>query len=222
MQQEDSGMQSTNAGIDAGENVEIQSSGTASEAFGEVLSNNLPSLYRGAYRLLGNTADAEDAVQDALLAAYTHLEQFRGQAKMSTWLAAIVHNAARMQLRSRLRHVHVSFNEPIGEEEHCIWQGLADHRPSPEDECRDSELGTRMAGFQSQLTPSLRKAYQLRHVDGLSIRETARILGVPHGTVKARTARACKKIKDLMRRALKPRSRNLTRAAAVRQSLARI
>jgi RNA polymerase sigma-70 factor (ECF subfamily) len=63
---------------------------------------------------LGNVADAEDAVQDALLAAYTHLDQFKGQSKMSTWLSAIVHNSARMQLRGRLRHAHIPLDEPIG------------------------------------------------------------------------------------------------------------
>ena len=68
-----------------------------------VLSHCLPSLYRRAYRLLGNEADAEDAVQDALLAAYRHLKEFRGDAQLSTWLTAIVINCARMQLRKRPR-----------------------------------------------------------------------------------------------------------------------
>ena len=65
-----------------------------------VLSHCLPSLYRYAYRLLGNQADAEDAVQDALVAAFEHLNQFRGDAQLSTWLTTIVINCARMHLRS--------------------------------------------------------------------------------------------------------------------------
>jgi RNA polymerase sigma-70 factor, ECF subfamily len=204
-------MQSAKAGMDAGEHAEIQSSPVASEAFGQILSSGLPSLYRGAYRLLGNTADAEDALQDALLAAYTHLDQFRGQSKMSTWLASIVHNSARMQLRRRLRHVHVPLDEPIGEiEDHSVAERLADHRPSPEDECRKTELGRRLTHFQTRLTPTLRKTFQLRNIDGLSVRETARILRVPHGTVKAQSARARKKLIELMRGALRPRTRNLT------------
>ena len=208
-------MASASATINAGEYLENSGSQAAIQAFGQVLSDRMASLYRGAYRLLGNAADAEDAVQDALLSAYTHLDQFRGQAKMSTWLAAIVHNSAKMQLRRRLRHVHVSLEEYIGEDdEGSISQPLAHHWPNPEDACRDSELGNRMARFQSQLSPVLRKAYQLRHIDGRSIRETARILGVPNGTVKARTARARKKITDLMRRALKARPRKPTRALA--------
>jgi RNA polymerase sigma-70 factor, ECF subfamily len=203
-------MASASATMNVAEHPENPCSEVAIQAFGHVLSNGMASLYRGAYRLLGNAADAEDAVQDALLSAYTHLDQFRGQAKMSTWLAAIVHNSAKMQLRRRLRHVHVSLDERIGEdEEYPISQRLADHRPSPEDDCRGSELGKRMAHFEGQLTPVLRKAYQLRQIDGLSIREAARILGVPHGTVKAQSARARKKLRQWMGRALRSQTRNL-------------
>jgi RNA polymerase sigma-70 factor, ECF subfamily len=204
-------MQSTSAVIEAGEFGKIISRQVASETFGQILSSGVPSLYRGAYRLLGNAADAEDAVQDALLAAYTHLDQFRGQSKMSTWLGAIVHNSARMQLRRRLRHVHVPLDEPIGEaEEHYALLQLTDRRQSPEEECRNTELCRRITHFQSQLTPTLRKTFQLRDIDGLSAREVARILGVPLGTVKAQSARARKKLRQLMRRALRSRTRNLT------------
>lgn len=211
-----------NAGIDAGEYDEIASRQVASQAFGHILSSDLKPLYRGAYRLLGNAADAEDAVQDALLAAYTHLDQFRGQSKMSTWLAAIVQNSARMQLRSRLRHVHIPLDEPIREvEEHSFSQRLADRRPSPEDEYRNTELGSRLTHFQAQLTPTLQKTFQLRDIDGLSIREAARILAIPHGTVKARSARARKKITKLMRGALKVRTQNLV-DATVQHVMARI
>jgi RNA polymerase sigma-70 factor, ECF subfamily len=215
-------VQNTNAVVEAGEFGKILSRKIARETFGHILSSGLPSLYRGAYRLLGNAADAEDAVQDALLAAYTHLDQFRGHSKMSTWLGAIVHNSARMQLRRRLRHIHIPLEEPIGEaEEYSVSQRLADHRPSPEDECRNTELSRRLTHFQSQLTPTLRKTFQLRDIDGLSVREAARILGVPLGTVKAQSARARKKLKQLMRRALKTRTRKLTGALAQR-SLTRI
>jgi RNA polymerase sigma-70 factor, ECF subfamily len=204
-------MRSARPRNDKGEQPEIRSSHDGTQAFGNILSNGLPSLYRGAYRLLGNTADAEDAVQDALLAAYTHLDQFRGQSKLSTWLSAIVYNSARMQLRSRLRHVHVSLDEPVGEDPgNSVSQRLADRRPNPEDDYRHAELNRRLARCQAQLTPTLRRAFQLRHVKGLSIRETADILGVPHGTVKAQSARARKKLAQLMRRSSGPPSRNFT------------
>ena len=167
----------------------------------QILASALPPLYRVAYRILGNAADAEDALQDALLVAYTHLDQFRGQAQISTWLTAILLNCARLQLRRRPRHIHVSIDESSEElQPVSVSERLADNRPSPEDRCRDSELWARLTHLNRQLSPTLRRTFQLREVEGLSIRETARILGVPTGTVKAQSARARKKLKELMRR----------------------
>ena len=213
-------MQGTNTAVDADEAAAILTTQDANETFGHILSTRLQPLYRGAYRLLGNAADAEDAVQDALLAAYTHLDQFRGHSKMSTWLGAIVHNSARMQLRKRLRH-HVCLDDTIGDaEEHPVSQRLADRRPTPEDEYRATELSRRLTHFQTYLTPTLRKTFQLRDIDGLSIRETARILGVPQGTVKAQSARARKKLRQLLRRPLG--SQRSVATPNVRPSLARM
>ena len=169
----------------------------------DVLSRHLPAFYRRAYRHLGNAADAEDAVQDALLSAYKHLDQFKGDAQMSTWLTAIVTNCARMQLRRRTRRVHLSLDEKVGHEQDCyLSEQVADAGPSPEEECRASELRRRLKEFVGQLSPRLRKTFQLRELDGLSTSEAARILGVPHGTVKAQLARARTKMIRLMRGAL--------------------
>src|SRR5260221_10529813 len=88
----------------------------------DVLARCLPSFYRKAYRHLGNAADAEDAVQDALLAAYKHIDQFRGQSQMSTWLTSIVINCARMHLRKRPRQTHLSVDERFGEMRNIPWQ----------------------------------------------------------------------------------------------------
>src|SRR6266436_9295833 len=111
----------------------------------DVLSLRLPFFYRCAFRLLGNAADAEDAVQEALLAAYKHINQFRGQSQLSTWLTTIVCNCARMQLRKRPRQIHTPLDEQIGEDEiYFISERLADTRPSPEDDCRNSELAAHL------------------------------------------------------------------------------
>jgi RNA polymerase sigma-70 factor (ECF subfamily) len=178
----------------------------AAQQLDQILASGLPPLYRRAYRILGNTADAEDAVQDALLAAYTHLNQFRGQAQISTWLTTIVLNCARLQLRRRPKHVHVSIDESSGERQgQSVSERLADRRPDPEDESIESELSARLSRLHRRLSPTLRRTFQLRDINGLSIRETARILGVPTGTVKAQSARARKRLKELMRRALRQR-----------------
>ena len=193
-------MPNTDAYVGADAAAGISGAERRTQAFGQVLSSRLTSLQKMAYRILENTADAEDAVQDALLAAYVHLDQFKGQSEMSTWVTAIVHNCARLQLRKRRRHVHVPLDEPIGEFQTLLEQ-LADHR--------HSELSTRLTRFYTRLSPPLRRTFRLRDIEGLSVRETARILKIPCGTVKAQSARARKKIKDLMQRVLGPRSRRL-------------
>jgi RNA polymerase sigma-70 factor (ECF subfamily) len=207
---EENSMQKANAYGRNDERDEIPSEEGAARQFKQILASGLLPLYRRAYRVLGNAADAEDAVQDALLAAYTHLHQFRGQAQISTWLTTIVLNCARLQLRRRPRGVHVSLEGSTGElEPLSVSERIADHRPNPEDEYRESELNTRLTRLHSHLSPTLRRTFLLRDVEGLSIRETARILGVPTGTVKAQSARARKRLKELLRHTLRPRSRGL-------------
>jgi RNA polymerase sigma-70 factor (ECF subfamily) len=167
----------------------------------ELVSRRRPFFYRRAYQVLGNAADAEDAVQDALLSAFKHLEQFRRQSQMLTWLTTIVTNCALMQSRRRVRQIHLSLDEPIGEERKDFTpERLVHHGPNPEDECLRSELNARLRRLVGQLSPRLRKTFQLRHMDGLTTSEAAHILGVPTGTVKAQLSRARGKLKGSLRR----------------------
>jgi RNA polymerase sigma-70 factor (ECF subfamily) len=184
--------------------LELRAHEDQSRELQDVLSRSLPSFRRSAFRYLSNVADAEDAVQDALVSAYKHLDQFRGQAQMSTWLTAIVANCARMQLRKRPRATHLSLDEPIGDvQEYSLSEMLADSAPSPEAQCQQSELRSRVLHYVEQLSPALRTTYQLRELDGLSTSETAQILGLAEGTIKAQLARARAKLAKLMRTALR-------------------
>jgi RNA polymerase sigma-70 factor (ECF subfamily) len=181
--------------IASGEGVVLDPAKTSPAEMLSLLSHCIPSLYRYAYRFLGNKADAEDAVQDALAAALEHLHQFRGDAQLSTWLTTIVINCARMHLRKRSRYIHVSLDTRIGEERaHLLSETLVDHRPSPEDECHKAWAAARLIESAARLSPTLRRTFHLRYVDHLSVCETARVLGLPIGTVKAQTARARAKV----------------------------
>jgi RNA polymerase sigma-70 factor (ECF subfamily) len=194
--------------IERGEGVVLES-GTPSPAQMMAVLSRLSHLYRYAYRLLGNRADAEDAVQDALLAAFKHWNQFRGEAQLATWLTAIVINCAKMQLRKRSRHVHISLASRVGEnQQYLLSDILRDDRPNPEDECHGSTLNARLMQSAAQLSPTLRKTFHLRFVDHLSVCETARVLGVPTGTVKAQTARARAKLMKSIRGTLHQGSRS--------------
>jgi RNA polymerase sigma-70 factor (ECF subfamily) len=166
------------------------------EELQEAVSRYLPLFYRRAYRYLGNSYDAEDAVQEALLSAVKHLDQFRGSAKMTTWLTSIVTNSALAQLRRRPRQLHSSLDEPLTEDRHlCLADGLVDVRPSPEDECLQSELRGYFMQYVGELSPSLRTAIQLRDFEGLTSSEAAHALAVPEGTMKARVSRAHSRLK---------------------------
>lgn len=187
----------------ADQNPRMLSRAAREQQFDSTLSQSLPAFRRMAVRKLHNTADAEDAVQDALLAAYTHLDQFTGGARMSTWLTTIVINCARMHLRARSRHIHFSLDEPFGaEEEYSLADQLADSSPSPEEESRSSELHEHITRLMRKLSPTLRRAFQLRDMAGLTTREAALFLGVPEGTVKAQLARARAQLRQLMVRTL--------------------
>jgi RNA polymerase sigma-70 factor (ECF subfamily) len=196
-------MQATRAHVAGEDRPQVGPGCENAREFDDVLARCLPAFHRRAYRQLGNAADAEDAVQNALLSAYKHLDQFKGGAQMSTWLTTIVINSARMQLRRRSRRIQVSLDEPLGEEqEYSLSERMADDKPSPEDMCRKSELHEHVRQLSTQLSPPLRRAFQLRHLDGLTIQEAALILGVPTGTVKAQVTRARTKLRQLLHRSL--------------------
>jgi len=180
-----------------------------------VVSRYLPVFYKRAFRFLGNATDAEDAVQDALLSAYKHLGQFRGQAQLSTWLTTIVTNAARMQLRRR-RGSHLSLDEEHGEDGLTFAERLPDSKPSPEEVYSTAEARDRPVDDVKQLSPKLRQAFELRVIDGLTTKEAALVLGVPPATVKAQLARARAKLAGIIRvKPVRQRSRTGSLRVAV-------
>ncbi len=186
-----------------GQGVAVQPYQHTVQELTDVIVRHLARFRRVALRLLGNIADAEDAVQDALLSAFTHLDQFGGQAKMSTWLTSIVINAARMKLRQRSPQAQISLDETHGEQNLLLAEMLPDHQPNPEEVCCRRELAGKLAEATTQLSPTLRKIFQLRDLDGLSISETATLLGVPGGTVKAQLSRGRARLKEIVRKSLR-------------------
>lgn len=174
------------------------------EEFDFVVSSHLPMFYRKAYYHLRNEQDAEDAVQDALLSAHKNLSQFRGQARLSTWLTSIVINAARMRLRRRPNLPHVPLDEQFGMGDSTLAEILPDRGPNPEELCRASELHKQISQFARHLSPPLRRAFQLRVIEGLTTTEISQAMGVAEGTVKAQISRARAKLVRYSRKS-KPR-----------------
>ena len=170
------------------------------EQFERLVSHELPRFYRQAYRQLDNPQDAEDAVQDALVSAYKNLSQFRGTAQLSTWLMAIVLNAARMQRRRR--RPLVSFEQQIAPGEDSIMlEACQSACPDPEELCARSELRSLLLEAIQRLSPASRKAVRY-YMDGSTIAEISAALGVPVGTIKGQLSRARAKLAKLLRRDL--------------------
>jgi RNA polymerase sigma-70 factor (ECF subfamily) len=193
-------MQTLHSRIEDQPNPVVQTWERNKEELKEAVSRYLPLLHRRAYRYLGNSHDAEDAVQDALLSAHKHLNQFKGSAKMTTWLTSIVTNSALTQLRRKPRQPHSSLDERLlqdHDENLRLSDKLVDPRPNPEDEYSMSELNEHLMQIVRELSPSLREIIQLRDIDGLTISEAAHYLEVPESTIKTRLSRARSQLKRL-------------------------
>lgn len=153
-------------------------------------------LYRVARSILKDDAEAEDAVQEAYLAAYHHIGGFRGGAKLSTWLARIVINEAYARLRKQKR---ASVVVPLGASTHegerseprNEEQTMADETTErPEAAAMRAELRRLLERRIDALPEQFRTAFILRDVEEMSVEEAAECLDVPPATVRSRAFRA--------------------------------
>src|SRR5262245_29529854 len=115
----------------------------------DVITSHTPRFRRIALGHLSNFADAEDAVQEAVLSALTHVHQFRGQAKMSKWLTTIVINSARMKLRRRLASAQLALDENDGQQ-NLLEETVCDTQPGPEEAYRKREIVETLAHATSR------------------------------------------------------------------------
>lgn len=145
-------------------------------------------LYRAARAILRDDDEAKDALQEAYVQAYVHLDQFQGRAKLSSWLTRIAVNEALRRARRRDR---------VGEVENDMSQQAAPGR-GPEQEAVRAELRRALESAVDELPEVFRTAFMLRDVEELSTAETAECLGIPEETVKTRLHRA----RALLRRTL--------------------
>ena len=161
--------------------------------FDDILTHAIPHFRQIAMRKLRNREDAEDAVQEALLSAFRHIAHFDGRAKMSTWLTTIVLNAVRMQIRARPRVRMVPLDSTTAEGKPAMLDRLVDPGPSPEEAFEQAEARRILTSLTCSLPSSQRAALRLRR-RGFSIRQAAKALRVPEGTLKARLARGRAKL----------------------------
>jgi RNA polymerase sigma-70 factor (ECF subfamily) len=165
-------------------------------AFPSLVEGHQDRLYTIALRLLGDRRDAEEVAQDALVRAFRAMQGYPrdrvAALRLRPWLASITVNLAR---NKRRRH---DDRQPPNQLEPMLDAGFdlatdAHTAPAPTADRRETQR--ELAAALLTLSPAVRAAVVLRHVDGLSVAETAEALGRPEGTVKAQVFRGLRELR---------------------------
>ena len=157
--------------------------------------------YRVAHRLLGNEADALDAVQEGFVKALIHLPSFQGRSSFKTWLLRVVSNAALDLGRQRGRRETLSL-DALGTNHREECEPLTQQDPGRELERQD--LGRKLHDALAQLPPAQRQTFVLHAEAELSYREVAETLGISIGTVMSRLYYARQRLRVLLEPWVKP------------------
>ena len=161
-----------------------------------VTKRNNQRLYRTAWSVLKDRADAEEAVQEGYLKAFAAIDSFAGASSLSTWLTRIVLNEAFARRRSAqrkiraLREQSVTFIDDYREN---LMAGSA-APSSPEAEAARGQVARLLEQAIADLPEAFRTIFILRDVEGLSVEETAEALQIASATVKTRLLRARRRL----------------------------
>ncbi len=159
------------------------------------------SLYRAARSILKDEQEAEEAVQDTYLKAFRCIDQFQGQAKLSTWLTRIVINEALVRRRKQERRaaiVPIDSTTSLDATTAGDLPMASESTQSPEREAQRAEVRRLIERSIDNLPDSFRSVFVLRALEERSVEETAQCLDIPQATVRSRYFRA----RGLMREAI--------------------
>jgi RNA polymerase sigma-70 factor, ECF subfamily len=168
-------------------------------AFEELVNRYEGKIFRLTRNITGNHEDAEDAMQDAFLKAYAHLQDFHGDSRFYTWLVRIAANEALMRLRKR-RPNQFSLDEPIEGDNDLMPRELEDWGPTPEQKYAQTEIQSLVGELIDRLEPEYRIVFLLRDLEELSTQETAEALGISVPAVKSRLLRARLMLREKLHR----------------------
>jgi RNA polymerase sigma-70 factor, ECF subfamily len=162
-----------------------------SAAFELVMRRHNRRLYRVARAMLRDSAEAEDALQDAYLAAFQAMGNYRGEASLATWLSRVVVNQCLGRLRRQARRDNiVPMVSMEGAEEQELAAMPSQNFEAPEQAFARAELRAVLERKLDELPEAFRTVFMLRCVEELSVEETAQILDIPEATVRTRQFRA--------------------------------
>jgi RNA polymerase sigma-70 factor (ECF subfamily) len=160
------------------------------------MRRNNQRLYRIARGILRDDAEAEEAVQEGYVRAFTHLDGFKGDASLATWLARIVMNEALARLRRQKPTVDIDeMADQLAADDGAAPAGAA----SPEQALAREEIRRTLERAVDALPAAFRSVFILRTIEQMSIAETAAALGIPAETVKTRLHRANKLLRQALR-----------------------
>jgi len=164
------------------------------EAFKELMTKYGPRVFRIAIRITRNHEDAEEVSQDSFRLAFLHMDTFRGESRLYTWLVRIAINQSLTKLRThRLREMY--FDRPATTEDGPWNAEVADTTPTPEQRYSQEERRQILGSAMSELPPRFREVLRLREIEEHSTEETARMLGLSISAVKSRAARGRQKLR---------------------------
>jgi len=172
-------------------------------AFRAIMQANNRRLYRLARGILRNDAEAEDAVQEAYVRAFTHLASFRGESSLATWLGRIVLNEALGRLRRERPSVDLDLVDHAAMEAQIIQFPLAT-ADDPEKSMAQREIRDVVEHAIDDLPEAFRMVFITRVIEGMNVDETARILGLKPETVKTRLHRARAMLRENVERKIGP------------------
>ena len=161
-----------------------------------IIQANNRRLYRLARGILRNDGEAEDVVQETYLRAFTHLENFRGDSRLSTWLGRITINEALGRLRRRRANVEWTSLPPGVLEAQIIQFPHAATSDDPEKSMAQREIQRVVEHAIDELPEAFRIVFITRVIEGMNVEETAEILGLKPETVKTRLHRARAMLRD--------------------------
>jgi RNA polymerase sigma-70 factor (ECF subfamily) len=158
-------------------------------AFETLMRRHNRALFRTARAILKDDADAEDALQEAYIKAYRMMREFRGEARLSTWLGRIVANEALMRLRKDVRRSGIIPLQPYATIED-LHDMPDDMRENPEAAAERAQMRKLIEAKLDGLPDVYRPVFVLRAVEDMSVEETASVLQIPEATVRSRFFRA--------------------------------
>lgn len=159
-------------------------------AFEAMMRKYNRALFRTARAILRDDAEAEDALQEAYLQAYRTLGGYRGEARLSTWLARVVANEALMRLRKHARRSAIVPLQAGVAPDDVDFIAEESMQRQPEAQARRAEVRRLLEKRVDALPDAYRVVFVLRAVEECSVEETAAILQIPEATVRSRFFRA--------------------------------